>query len=81
MAVIGSMIIRVMVDPSLDAPKMIQIKVSAATIFGTFGLLAQAIYYLVITGIAHRASLILLTLHSDAQQTSVYLFGAFNPSC
>jgi len=38
-----------MKDPELEVPKSTQYKVTLATIFGTFGLFAQAIYYLIIT--------------------------------
>lgn len=50
LAVVGWAIIRVMLDPSFKVPHTTKLKVMAATVFGTFGLFAQAIYYLVITG-------------------------------
>lgn len=44
------MIIHMMRDPSLAVAFSTQLRVILATLFGTFGLFAQAIYYLVITG-------------------------------
>jgi len=49
LAIIGFLILRIIRDPSLSIPISTQIKVVCATVFGSFGLFAQAIYYLVIT--------------------------------
>jgi len=44
------MIIKLMADADLKVARSTLLRVILATVFGTFGLLAQAIFYLVQTG-------------------------------
>lgn len=52
---------RIMMDPGLTVSMMTKLKVVLATLFGTFGLFAQALYYLIITGQPFHSHLSLLT--------------------
>jgi len=57
--IIGCLMLQLLLTPDIPVHRLTIIKVGSATIVGTFGLLAQAVYYLIITASRSKQSVFL----------------------